>query len=70
MAYKDCPCHDCKDRATGTKRVACHSNCEEFMAWKTKQQKEIEKRKDKPYYSDTRMKFAKRKMMNRKAGRP
>lgn len=68
MAYIDCPCHDCKDRTTGTKRVACHPGCERFAAWKTKQQKAMEK-KDKPYYSDMRIKFAKRRMMNRKAGR-
>lgn len=28
MAYKDCPCLICKDRARGTKRVACQTGCE------------------------------------------
>lgn len=70
MAYIDCPCCGCTERTTGAKRVACHPGCERFATWKTKQQKAMEKqKKDKPYHSETMFKFAKRKMMNRKAGR-
>lgn len=70
MAYIDCPCYSCTDRAIGTKRVACHPDCKRFLDWKTKQQRAREKkRKDKPYRSETMAKSIKRKQMNQKAGR-
>nr|DAD75958.1 MAG TPA: hypothetical protein [Siphoviridae sp. ctX926] len=70
MAYIDCPCYSCTDRAIGTKRVACHPDCKRFLDWKVKQQRAREKkRKDRPYRSETMAKSIKRKQMNQKAGR-
>ena len=38
MAYKDCPCLNCKDRSHGSKRVACQTGCEKYLSWKAKEQ--------------------------------
>ena len=38
MAYKDCPCLNCKDRMHGSKRVACQTGCEKYLSWKAKEQ--------------------------------
>lgn len=70
MSYIGCPCYSCNDRTTGAKRVACHSGCEKFAAWKAKRQKAREKKKkDKLYRSNTMAKFIKQKQMNQKVGR-
>ena len=47
MAYKDCPCLNCKDRSHGSKRVACQTGCEKYLSWKAKEQ-EL-RRKEKNY---------------------
>lgn len=38
MAYRDCPCLNCKDRSHGSKRVACQTGCEKYLSWKAKEQ--------------------------------
>lgn len=37
MAYRDCPCLNCKDRSHGSKRVACQTGCEKYLSWKAKE---------------------------------
>lgn len=32
MAYRDCPCLNCKDRSHGSKRVACQTGCEKYLS--------------------------------------
>ncbi len=67
MAYRDCPCLNCKDRSHGSKRVACQTGCEKYLSWKAIRQKKKED-KDK-YYSTTKGKFYKRNLMKQKGGR-
>ena len=38
MAYRDCPCLNCKDRSHGSKRVACQTGCEKYLSWKAKEE--------------------------------
>lgn len=45
MAYRDCPCLNCKDRSHGSKRVACQTGCEKYLSWKAKEQ-ELRRRKN------------------------
>ena len=53
MAYKDCPCLICKDRAHGAKRVACLTGCEKYLSWKVNEQELRRKEKEShPYYSE------------------
>lgn len=55
MAYRDCPCLNCKDRSHGSKRVACQTGCEKYLSWKAKEQELRRKEKEsRPYYSNAR----------------
>ena len=50
MAYKDCPCLNCKDRSHGSKRVACQTGCEKYLSWKAKEQELRRREKDRVQY--------------------
>lgn len=64
MAYKDCPCLICKDRAH--KRVAC----QKYLSWKANEQELRRKEKEShPYYSETRQKIIRKHQLKRKGGR-
>lgn len=55
MAYRDCPCLNCKDRSHGSKRVACQTGCEKYLSWKSKEQELRRREKEsRPYYSNAR----------------
>lgn len=71
MAYRDCPCLNCKDRSHGSKRVACQTGCEKYLSWKAKEQ-ELRRRREKesrPYYSNARKAIIRNRQMKRKSGR-
>jgi hypothetical protein len=70
MAYRDCPCLNCKDRSHGSKRVACQTGCEKYLSWKAKEQELRRKEKEShPYYSETRQKIMRKHQLKRKGGR-
>lgn len=70
MAYRDCPCLNCKDRSHGSKRVACQTGREKYLSWKAKEQelRRIEK-ESRPYYSNARKAIIRNRQMKRKSGR-
>lgn len=67
MAYRDCPCLNCKDRTHGSKRVACHDDCEKYASWKASEQKARTKEREshKPY-SISKEKIIRRNLLNTK----
>ena len=70
MAYKDCSCPICKDRAHGAKRVACQTGCEKYLSWRLSEQELRRKeRESRPYYSEARQKFIRRHQLKQKGGR-
>lgn len=70
MAYRDCPCLNCKDRSHGSKRVACQTGCEKYLSWKAKEQELRRKEKEShPHYSETRQKIMRKHQLKRKGGR-
>ena len=65
MAYRDCPCLNCKDRSHGSKRVACQTGCEKYLSWKAKEQELRRREKEsRPYYSNARKAIIRNRQMN------
>ena len=70
MAYRDCPCLNCKDRSHGSKRVACQTGCEKYLSCKAKEQEVRRREKEsRPYYSNARKAIIRNRQMKRKSGR-
>ena len=64
MAYRDCPCLNCKDRSHGSKRVACQTGCEKYLSWKAKEQELRRREKEsRPYYSNARKAIIRRQQI-------
>ena len=66
-----CPCLKCDHEGEREKRVECRRKCTEFVAWKLSMQAIREKKKEdkNKFYSETKLKYYRRKAMNKKFGR-
>ena len=84
MAYKDCPCLTCKDRAHGEKRVAGQKSvsnvsfvgyflssdkCQATSLRTYFQELRRKEKESHPYYSETRQKIIRKHQLKRKGGR-
>lgn len=68
MGQQDCPCLKCDHGGEREKRVECRRKCTEFVAWKLSMQAIREKKKEdkNKFYSETKLKYYRRKAMNKK----